>query len=159
MRDVLYGGFGDPLDVFFATAGIGWHYETGVQMLRLVLAGTFDRHPDLQIILGHWGEVVMFYLDRINALSRVAAHLERPVADYLRGNVYVTPGGMYSQSYLQRAVEILGVDRVLFSTDDPFVPAPNGAARAFVDAAVLSAADRRKVAHGNWERLTGRLGR
>jgi predicted TIM-barrel fold metal-dependent hydrolase len=31
--------------------------------LRLVLAGVFDRFPDLQLITGHWGEVVLFYLD------------------------------------------------------------------------------------------------
>ena len=36
-------------------------------MLRLILSGTFDRHPDLQIIVGHRGEVVLFYLERLNA--------------------------------------------------------------------------------------------
>ena len=154
VREAYYTGFGEALDLAFATSGIGWHYETGIQFLRLILAGTFDRHPDLQIILGHWGEVVLFYLDRIDDLSRRTHMLKRPVADYVRSNLVVTPSGMFSQSYLQRSIEILGVDRILFSTDYPFRLAPNGGARAFLDGTALGDADKAKIAHGNWERLT-----
>ncbi len=57
-------GFSPKADALFARNAIGWHYETGIQALRMVMAGLFDRHPKLQIILGHWGEVVFFYLDR-----------------------------------------------------------------------------------------------
>ncbi len=156
VREAYYSGFGDEVDLMFATAGIGWHYETGIQTLRLILAGTFDRHPDLQVILGHWGEVVLFYLERIDEMSRVTKTLKRPIADYARSNLNVTPSGIFSQSYLQRAIEILGIDRILFSTDYPFRHAPDGGARAFLEAAALSEGDKAKVAHGNWERLTGR---
>ena len=55
VREALYSGFGNDIDSAFATFGLGWHYETGVQILRLVLAGVFDRYPDLQLITGHWG--------------------------------------------------------------------------------------------------------
>jgi uncharacterized protein len=41
-----------------------------LQILRTVLAGVFDRHPDLQVVTGHWGEVVLFYLDRIDDMQR-----------------------------------------------------------------------------------------
>ncbi len=156
VREAYYDGFGDEVDILFATAGIGWHYETGIQLLRLILAGTFDRHPDLQIILGHWGEVVLFYLERIENLSRVAKGLERPIGEYVRRNLNVTPSGMFSQTYLQRSIEILGIDRILFSTDYPFRTAPDGGARAFLEAAALSEGDKAKIAHGNWERLTSR---
>ena len=50
VRDALYGGFGEEVDAAFATFGLGWHYETGVQILRMVLPGVFDRFPDLQLI-------------------------------------------------------------------------------------------------------------
>ena len=69
VRAALYAGFGDEIDRAFATTGLGWHYESGVQFLRLVLAGVFDRFPNLQVLLGHWGEVVLFYLDRADALA------------------------------------------------------------------------------------------
>ena len=47
VRDALYSGNGDDVDAAFATFGLGWHYETGVQILRMILAGVFDRFPDL----------------------------------------------------------------------------------------------------------------
>ena len=58
VRAALYAGFDEAVDNAFATYGIGWHYESGVQFLRLALAGVFDRFPDHQVHLGHWGEVV-----------------------------------------------------------------------------------------------------
>ena len=152
VRAAYYGGINDTLDSAFATHGIGWHYETGVQLLRLILAGVFDRFPDLRVIVGHWGEVVLFYLERIDQLAR-AAKLERPIPDYVRSNLLITPSGIFSHRYLRWAIEVIGVERILFSTDYPFVPARNGAARRFLEEADLSDADREKIASGNWERL------
>ncbi len=59
VRDAYYTGFGDNVDSLFAMAGIGWHYETGMQIVRMILSGVFDRFPELQIVTGHWGEVVL----------------------------------------------------------------------------------------------------
>ena len=152
VRAAYYQGFGDELDGVFATAGVGWHYEAGVSALRLVLAGLFDRLPDLQLVLGHWGEVVLFYLDRIDLLSK-PAKLGRPVSEYFKTNVSVTPSGVFSHRYLRWAGEVLGFDRVLFATDYPYLAEGGGAARRFLEAADLSAADRTAIASGNWERL------
>ena len=158
VREALYDGFGDALDGAFATFGLGWHYETGVQILRLVLAGVFDRFPDLQIITGHWGEVVLFYLDRIDGLAG-PAKLDRPVSEYLKSHLSVTPSGIWSQRYLGWAREVLGPERILFSTDYPYRFTPEGGARRFLEEADLSEADRIAMAHGNWERLVGRIRR
>jgi predicted TIM-barrel fold metal-dependent hydrolase len=153
VRDTYYSGFGDAVDTAFATFGLGWHYEAGIQFVRLVLAGVFDKYPNLQIILGHWGEVVLFYLDRLSVLARVA-DLQRPIADYFRQNLYVTPSGMWSQAYLQRSLELVGPERLLFSTDYPYQYKPGGQARTFLEEAALSAEQKELFGHGNWERLT-----
>jgi uncharacterized protein len=150
VRDAYYEGFQQDLTTAFATAGIGWHYETGIQALRLILSGVFDRLPDLQVILGHWGEVVLFYLDRIDMLSQPAG-LERRVSDYVATNFSVTPSGMFSDRYLRWAMEVLGPERIMFSTDYPF-QAGDGASR-FLAGADLSEADRNAIAFGNWERM------
>ncbi len=155
VRDVYYSGFGDATDAAFATFGLGWHFEAGVQFVRLMLAGIFDKYPDLQIILGHWGEVILFYLERLQALSRVAT-LERPVADYIHRNLYVTSSGMWNQSYLERTLELVGPERLLFSTDYPFQYRAGGVPRAFLNATALSASQKELFAHGNWERLAQR---
>jgi predicted TIM-barrel fold metal-dependent hydrolase len=156
VRDTIYGGFGDPVDLAFATYGIGWHYEAGIQFVRLVLAGIFDHFPTLQIILGHWGEVVLFYVERLAALDR-AAKLERPFVEYVRRNLYVTASGMFSERYMQRAIETVGVDRILFSTDFPYQYRQGRDARGFLERIALGERDKAKLAHGNWERLTRRL--
>ncbi len=155
VRDAYYSGFGGQVDLAFSTYGLGWHYEAGIQFVRLVLAGVFDRFPNLQIILGHWGEVVLFYVERLAALNR-AAKLDRPFADYVRQNLYVTASGMFNQTYLRRSVEIVGIDRVLFSTDFPYQYRPGRDARRFLEQTALDQADKQKFAHENWERLTSR---
>ncbi len=153
VREVYYAGLGDAVDTALATFGIGWHYEAGMQFVRLLLAGVFDKHPTLQIILGHWGEVVLFYLERLNSLARVAS-LQRPVAEYFQQNLYVTPSGMWSPDYLQRALKTVGPERLLFSTDYPYQYQPGKPGRSFLQEAALSAEQKELFAHGNWERLT-----
>ena len=155
VRAALYEGFGEQVDTAFATFGLGWHYEAGIQFVRLILAGVFDRFPNLQIILGHWGEVVLFYLERLKSLARVAK-LERPVEEYFQHNLYVTSSGMWSRSYLERAFEIMGPDRILFSTDYPYQYRPGQSGRSFLLDADLSQVAKKAFAHGNWETLTSR---
>ena len=153
VREALYGGFGEPVSTAFAAFGLGWHYEAGIQFVRLILAGVFDRFPKLQIVLGHWGEVVLFYTERLQALARVAP-LGQPVQDYFRKNLFVTPSGMWSQAYMQRAVEIVGPERILFSADFPYQYRPGRQARTFLTESGRSLSDQELFAHGNWERLT-----
>ncbi|MGY5120038.1 amidohydrolase family protein [Streptomyces sp. 900105755] len=152
VRSAYYAGLGDAMDASLATHGIGWHYETGVQLLRLILGGVLDRFPDLQIIAGHWGEVVLFYLERLETIP-AAAKLERRLADYFRENVYLTPSGMFTQRYLRWATEIVSPERVLFATDYPFELAPDGGARRFLLEADLDQRTREGIASANWERL------
>ena len=152
MRAALYSGLDDRVSSALATHGIGWYYETGVQLLRLVLGGVFDRFPGLQVIVGHWGELVLFYLDHLDVFA-AEAKLPRPFSDYLRGNVFVTPSRLFSQRYLRCAIDVIGVERILASTDYPSVPVPSGGARSFLAAADLSDAGRGKIASGNWDRL------
>lgn len=154
VRAAYYSGFSPEVDMAFSTYGLGWHYEAGIQFLRLVLAGTFDRLPTLQVILGHWGEVVLFYVERLAALDRVAA-LAQPIATYLRRNLYVTASGMFLPHYLERAAAIVGTDRLLFSTDYPYQYRPGRDARRFLETCGLDEPATAGLAHGNWMRLTG----
>ncbi len=103
--NAYYAGFDEELDSFFARAGLGWHYETGIQIVLLILAGAFERFPNLKIITGHWGEVMLFYLDRSDLLSS-PAKLPRKVSEYVRQHIYVTASGMFSHRYLQWAIEV-----------------------------------------------------
>lgn len=154
VRTAYYSGFKPEVDAAFATYGLGWHYDAGIQFIRLVLAGTFDRLPALQLILGHWGELVLFYAERLAAMDPVSG-LAHPIATYLHKNLYVTASGMFFPHYLERAVAIVGTERLLFSTDFPYVYRPGGGARRFLDECGLDGAAKAGFAHGNWQRLIG----
>jgi uncharacterized protein len=158
VREAIYSGYDEALNGALSAFGLGWHYETGVQILRLVLAGVFDRWPDLQIVTGHWGEVVLFYLDRIDNLAG-PAKLNRPVSDYFRANVSITASGMWSQRYLRWAIEVLGAERIMFSSDYPYRFTEAGGARRFLEEAELDDATRAAIAHGNWERMVAGIRR
>ena len=158
VREAYYNGFDPATDAAFATHGIGWHYETGVQLLRMILAGVFDRFPELQIITGHWGEVILFYLDRIDQLLTTTKLPRRP-SDYVRDNLLVTPSGVLSHRYLRWAVEVVGPSRILFATDYPFVPLPTGSSRQFLEEADLTETERAMIGSANWERIRSAIRR
>jgi predicted TIM-barrel fold metal-dependent hydrolase len=119
LRDASYRGFDPMTDLALATFGWGWHLDAATAALRLILRGTFDRHPDLQIVLGHWGEMLLFWLDRADSLSRIAG-LQKSVSDYVRSNFFITASGMLNPALLRHALSVTTVDRLLFSTDYPF---------------------------------------
>lgn len=148
------GGLSPVVTARLQTSGWGWHQETAAHFLHLVLSGVLDRYPNLQIILGHWGEMIPFFLDRIDGeLPQRVTRLERPIIDYVHQNVYVTPSGMFSQAQLQYCVETLPIERILFSVDYP-IP-PKESPTAFLEEARLSDEFKRKIAHENTERLFG----
>jgi predicted TIM-barrel fold metal-dependent hydrolase len=137
-----------------ASAAWGWHVETATHVLRLVLGGAFDRFPGLQLVVGHLGEGLPFFLPRLEvALPREVTKLDRPVGAYLRENVHYTFGGFnWTQAFLDLVLQV-GVERVMFSTDHPY--ASMAEARAFLDRLPVGPADREKIARGNAERLLG----
>ncbi len=155
-REVTESSYARGLDPLVTarlqTSAWGWHQETAVHFLHLVFSGVFDRYPSMQIILGHWGEMIPFYLDRIDeALPQAITKLDRTFLEYFHDNVYITPSGMFSQAQLQYCVETVAVERVLFSVDYPFIA--NHGALSFLQNANLSEDSKRKIAHENAERL------
>jgi predicted TIM-barrel fold metal-dependent hydrolase len=148
LRDAAYRGLDPLLDLGLATFGWGWHMDTGLSALRLILRGTFDRHPDLQLVLGHWGEMLLFWMDRADSLSGLARHLERRVSDYIKTNIYITSSGMLQERLLRHTLDFTSADQVLFSTDYPFHQPGAAAVRQFFDA-IPDPADRSKIASGN----------
>jgi predicted TIM-barrel fold metal-dependent hydrolase len=152
--DALYGGFSPAVSAVFASGGWGWHIETAVHVLRMVLGGVFDRHPKLQVVIGHMGEALPFMLPRLNKnLSPQLTKLARPVADYLRQNLHYTFGGFnFTPTFLNLLLEV-GVERIMFSADYPYVSMAD--AHCFLQHIPVSEADRARIAHGNAEHLLG----
>jgi predicted TIM-barrel fold metal-dependent hydrolase len=154
LRDAAYRGLDPLVDLGLATFGWGWHMDAGLSALRLILRGTFDRYPDLQLVLGHWGEMLLFWMDRADSLSGIARHLERRVSDYITSNIHITSSGMLHERLLRHTLDFTSASRVLFSTDYPF-HRPDAAAAGQFFGAIPDPADRAKIASGNAEVLFG----
>jgi uncharacterized protein len=152
VADALYGGFSPTVSAVFASAGWGWHIETAVHLIRMILGGVFDRFPKLQVVVGHLGEGIPFMLPRLNKTLPVEmTKLARPLGAYLRENVHYTFAGFnFPATFLNLLLEV-GVDRIMFSVDHPY--GSMAEARAFLDHIPVSAVDRERIAHGNAERL------
>jgi uncharacterized protein len=154
VRDAYYQGFAPAVSWFLSAAAFGWHAETGVHVLRMVLGGVFDRHPELSLVIGHMGEMLPFMLQRVDDnLPPQVTGLDRLPSEYVLANVHITTSGLFSVPPLLCALMVFGVERVLFSVDWPY--APNEEGRRLLDTAPLSPGDLELIAHGNAERVLG----
>jgi uncharacterized protein len=129
------------------TAGWGWHSETAVHLLRMVVAGTLDKHPRLRIIIGHMGEMLPMMMARADQVfQHDVEHLKRPITRTILDQVWITSSGIFDQPPFIAALQTFGIDRIMFSIDYPF--APNAAGRKFLNNVALAPADKEKLAHG-----------
>jgi gamma-resorcylate decarboxylase len=127
--------------------------ETGTHALRLIVSGLFDRHPNLQLILGHLGETLPFAIARLEQrIAHVAdVRLERLPRTVLRQNFHVTISGNYHTPSLLGVMLEIGADRILFAADYPFEDMADAA--TWLGALPISPADREKIARTNASRL------
>ena len=147
-----FSGLPGDLGQLLSIAGWGWHAETGLHTLRLIVSGLFDRFPKLQLIIGHMGEGLPYALARSSGiLSNAAKHLRQPVADYFRSNVHITTSGYFTCPPFHCCREVIGIDRLMFSVDYPF--SPNTRGREFLMSLDLSDDDQQRFAHTNAETL------
>ncbi len=149
VKKAYYSGLPDDVGMLLSIAGWGWHAETGLHTLRLIVSGLFDRLPELQIIIGHMGEGLPYALARSSGILSGPSHLRQTVADYFKTNIHLTTSGYFTQQPLKCAVDVVGLDRLMYSVDYPF--SANTRGKKFLEDAAswLPAGDLEKLAGGN----------
>jgi predicted TIM-barrel fold metal-dependent hydrolase len=152
VMDVYYSGLPNPLGFLLSTAGWGWHVETGMHSLRLIIGGVFDRFPNLKIIIGHMGENLPFSIARSEMVfGRGASNLKRSISEYFCEHFYLTTSGYFTTPPFLCTQQVVGIDRILFSVDYPF--SSNALGRKFLDNLAVSPEDMEKITHRNAEKL------
>lgn len=133
---------------------MGWHYDSGVQYVRMVLSGIFDRLPGLTLICGHWGEMIPYYFNRLDkALPPEVTGLGHEISYYFKNNMYLTPSGMFFEDDLTFCLEKMGAGRILWAADDPYCTGENS--RDFIRSLKLSDEDKERIAYRNAQELFG----
>jgi uncharacterized protein len=152
VRKAYYDNLPESAGFRLAIAGWGWHSETAIHILRLVLSGVLDRHPRLKLIIGHMGEGLAAMLARCDQIfANEVPHLKRSVAQTILDQVWVTTSGMFTQPPFFAALTVFGIDRIMFSIDYPF--SSNQQGRDFLDRLPLAPVDLEKIAHVNADQL------
>lgn len=132
--------------------GFGWHLEAEIQVLRMSLAGIFEKFPSLKVVSGHWGEVVPYYLSRLDQmLSPAVTGLPQKISTYYREHAWVTPAGIHDYDNLLFCISRFGIEHIIFATDFPYVPLTEAA--RFIENAPISGKDKNLFAYGNAEKL------
>jgi 2,3-dihydroxybenzoate decarboxylase len=130
----------------------GFTVETATQAIRLILSGVFQKHPGLKVILGHFGETLPFLLWRIDAALKRPGQKELNFREIFCNNFWVTTSGFFSDPALLCTVMEMGVDRILFAVDWPFVE-DNRVAVQWMERVPLCEEDKAKILSGNVKRL------
>jgi predicted TIM-barrel fold metal-dependent hydrolase len=154
VREPYYGGLDKEVSARLSMFGWGWHNEAAIQVIRMILSGKFEKYPGLQVISGHWGEMVPFYLQRMDdTIPQEATKLSRTITETYKAHVSVTPSGMLNSPHFEFIRKVLGADRILYSIDYPYLTLTGG--RDFIESLPITQRDKEKIAHGNAERLLG----
>lgn len=132
-------------------AAWGYTVETATQAIRMVLSGVFDTYPELKIILGHMGEGLPFYVWRTNNALAREGDRKKTFRDYFSRHFYITTSGFFSTPALQCCIAELGIDRVMFSVDYPFID--NISATKWMETVPICEEDKAKILSGNACRL------
>lgn len=136
-----------------------WAYgvEVATNMLRMMAGGVFDRFPRLRICVGHMGEMVPFFIWRINFMNSRAQKVgrapktERSMEEYFRDNFVFTTSGVEDPLALRYAIDRIGIDNVIWAIDYPYQPMEP--AVSFIENFACTEAEMHALCHGNAERV------
>jgi aminocarboxymuconate-semialdehyde decarboxylase len=143
------------VDAYALIPTLGFMFDTTTAVLRLVLDGLYERHPDFRLIVAHAGTLLPQLAGRIDYEAERHANG--------RGALSVNPSEHFRLVYtdsvcvwppaLRSTIELLGEERVMFGSDYPFWD-PN---RTFatIEAAALGEAVVAAIRSGNARRLFG----
>lgn len=144
----------------FAGFGIGWHYHTAMHLMRFILSGIFDRLPDLKMMVGHWGELLPFYFDRMNAsMPPQMTGLQHEIRYYFQKNVYTNPSGMYFKDDMEFCMKTFAPDHILWAQDYPYglneenYSTKASLVRTFLEEMDIDDESRKNIAYRNAEKL------
>jgi len=146
--EAYFHGHGAPLQ----TSPLGFGFETLTHTFRLITSGVFDKYPALKIIVGHLGETAPYTLWRTDHnVAHAGLKMPKSFADYYKTHFWLTTSGAFSNSALTCAIAEMGIERIMFSVDWPYIDAAQGT--KWLKQAPVSEKDRALIAEGNARKL------
>lgn len=115
----------EQISAAISAFGFGWHSDVAVHVLRLYAGGVFDRFPRLKIVIGHFGEMIPFMLQRIERTSGRFGRT-RSFREVWDQNMWLTTSGNWALDPLACILRNTKKDRIMYSVDYPFASSEDG---------------------------------
>jgi predicted TIM-barrel fold metal-dependent hydrolase len=150
---------------------IGWPFETGAALARLVFSGIIDTYPGLKVVSHHLGGIIPYFEGRVGHSwdqlgSRTSDEDYASILTRLKKRPFDYFKDFYGDTALAGAkgpticgISFFTPDRVLFASDCPFDPEKGTgyirATIAVMESLDLSQDDMEKICHRNAEKMFG----
>jgi aminocarboxymuconate-semialdehyde decarboxylase len=151
---------------------LGWSYETGCAMARLVMSKIIDNHPNLKIIVHHFGGIIPMLEGRLGPgwdvlgsrtsdedYVALRKSLKKRPLNYFKEDFYADTAVFGGVPATKCGLEFFPSDKVLFASDCPFDPEGGTmyprVTQQILDSLDISKADREAMDYKNLERITG----
>ncbi|MPZ56695.1 MAG: amidohydrolase family protein [Rhizobiales bacterium] len=132
---------------------VGLMFDTTLMAARMIYAGIFQRYPDFPFVLAHTGAALIMLLERLDNGYRLfpdcRKYINRLPSDYAKRLFYDTCA--FGETSLMFAIASVGVNQILFGTDDPYI----GSDTAHVTRLPISDVDKAAILGGNAARVFG----
>ncbi|HEX3502315.1 MAG TPA: amidohydrolase family protein, partial [Xanthobacteraceae bacterium] len=151
---------------------LGWSYETGCAMARLVMSKIIDNHPNLKLIVHHFGGIVPMLEGRLGPgwdvlgsrtsdedYVALRKSLKKRPLDYFKEDFYADTAVFGGVPATKCGLEFFPQDKVIFASDCPFDPEGGSMyprlTLGILDSLNLPKAQREAMDYKNLERITG----
>jgi len=105
------------------TSTLGNMFENTIALARIIASGLLDKHPKLKLVCPHLGGTLPYICGRmdhqLHVLKRGPQNLQRKPSEYLR-SIYMDMVSPLPEA-MRFALDFSGADRLLFSSDHPWV--------------------------------------
>ncbi len=152
--------------------GLGWSYETACAMARLVWSKIIDNHPNLKVLVHHFGGIVPMLEGRLGPGWDVMGSrttdedyvglrksLKKRPLDYFKQDFYADTAVFTARPATICGLDFYPIDKVVFASDCPFDPEGGTMyvreTLKILDSLPLSKADRDKIYFKNFEAMCG----
>jgi aminocarboxymuconate-semialdehyde decarboxylase len=150
---------------------IGWPFETGTCLARLVFSGIIDKHPGLKIITHHLGGIIPYFEGRVGHswdqlgartsdedYGAILKRLKKRPFDYFK-DFYGDTALAGAKGPTVCGIGFFGVDHVLFASDCPFDPEKGTMyprlSIEVMETMDLPKADKEKIQYKNAQKMFG----
>ncbi|KAF4964438.1 hypothetical protein FSARC_7624 [Fusarium sarcochroum] len=149
------GGYEPGAARSLGSSGFGWHSDAGLGVLKIFAAGLFDEIPELQIVIGHFGEMLPYMMERVEKLSVRWGERRRPWRQVWDENIWITTSGVWSIAPMACVLQNTQVERILYSVDYPFEKNENGTKwmEELQRSGLVTEDELEMIAHKNAEKL------